>query len=96
MVAPNNFRWIIGQAWLTVKSLVPAKLDEITASGAKELMIYVSNDIEFELFIKSDQLINMSHIIWPYACIAMIYLIYYIYSTSYILINEKGLSGLLM
>ena len=60
MVAPNNFRWIIGQAWLTVKSLVPAKLDEITASGAKELMIYVSNDIEFELFIKSDQLINMT------------------------------------
>ena len=64
MVAPNNFRWIIGQAWLTVKSLVPAKLDEITASGAKELMIYVSYDIEFEVFIKS------------YACMAMKHSIY--------------------
>ena len=47
-----------------VKSLVPAKLDEITASGAEELMIYVSYDIEFEVFIKS------------YACMAMIHSIY--------------------
>ena len=57
MVAPNNFRWIIGQAWLTVKSLVPAKLWKwkITISGAEELMINVSNDIDFEVFIiKSD------------------------------------------
>jgi len=89
MVAPNNFRWIIGQAWLTVKSLVPAKLDKISASDAKELMIYVSNDIEFEVFIKSDQVINMALRMYCYD-------IYYIYSTSYIIINERGLSGLLM
>ena len=89
MVAPNNFRWIIGQAWLTVKSLVPPKLDEITASGAKDLIIYVSNDIEFEIFIKSDQLINTTLRMYCYD-------IYYIYSTSYIIINERGLSGLLM
>ena len=57
MVAPNNFRWIIGQAWLTVKSLVPAKIWKlkITASGADELKINVSSDIDFEAFIiKSD------------------------------------------
>ena len=89
MVAPNNFRWIISQAWLTVKSLVPAKLDEITASGAKELMIYISNDIELEVFIKSDQLINMTLRMYGYD-------IYIIYSTSYIIINERGLSGILM